>query len=209
MKLRFLLLLPLLVGARPNVSPTVRVTFSPLTKAAYLQAIKGCVETKPRVTSPLKKVHGRIIVPSAKGQRIFQDGWIDREQEEDTRYKYLGYWPSLGWHLVEGYHYSEVYRLNAVALNGQWLKLEDFPEIAPDTSQFVIDSGALDGIGAPTIQLFQSNKGIWQEKWRIEPKTWQVKQLKWLTPNTLLLQKEHWNRDFSKSWYTYAQLTIH
>jgi hypothetical protein len=209
MKLGFLLLLPLLFGAWPSAPPAVRVTFSPLTKTAYLQAEKSCVETNPLVTFPLKKVGERIIIPTAKGKRIFRDGWIEGEHDKDTRYKYLGYWSALHWHLVEGYHYSEVYHLNALTQNGQWLKLEGFPELAPDTSQFVIASGALDGIGMPTIQLFQLKKGIWQEKWRIEPKTWQVEQLKWLTTNILLLQEEHWNRDFSKSWYTYAQLTIH
>jgi hypothetical protein len=209
MKLGFLLLLPLLVGARPSAPPVVRVTFSPLTKTAYLQAKKYCIETKPRVTFPLKKVGGRIVILTAKGQRIFRDGWIEGEHDEDTRYKYLGYWPSLHWHLVEGYHYSEVYRLNALTQSGQWLKLEGFPELAPDTSQFVVASGALDGVGAPTIQLFQLKKGVWQERWRIEPKAWQVEQLKWVASNTLLLQERHWNKDFSKSWYTYAQLTIH
>ena len=209
MKLKFLLLLSLLIGARPSAPPAVRVTFSPLTKAAYLQAKKSCVEIKPRVTFPLKKQHGRIVIPTVKGQRVFQDGWVDGEHDEDTRYKYLGYWPSLHWHLVEGFHYSEVYRLHALTQSGQWLKLENSPDLAPDTSQFVVASGALDGIGAPTIQLFQLKKGIWQERWRIESKTWQVEQLEWLTSNSLLLQEKHWTEDFAKSWHTYAQLTIH
>jgi hypothetical protein len=118
MKVGFLLLLPLLIGDWPSAPPAVRVIFSPLTKTAYLQAKKYCIETKPRVTFPLKKVGGRIVILTAKGQRIFRDGWIEGEHDEDTRYKYLGYWPSLHWHLVEGYHYSEVYHLNALTQNG-------------------------------------------------------------------------------------------
>jgi hypothetical protein len=40
-KITFPLLLPLLVSAQPGVPPVAQVTFSPLTKAAYLQAKKA------------------------------------------------------------------------------------------------------------------------------------------------------------------------
>lgn len=208
MKAAFLLFFLLFDKASVLRPLAVYVAISPLTKTAYLQALKGKISTTSRVTFPLKKQHNRLVIPSAKGAHVFRDGWFDGEREEDTRYKYLGYWPALRWHLVEGYHFSEVYRLNALTQSGQWLKLEDSPLISPDTSQFVVTSGALDGIGTPTIQLFRFHKGTWQQVWKIESQSWQVEQLDWVATNALLLQQKHWNKTFSWSWYTYARLTI-
>jgi len=208
MKGLILLLLALLGIASPPKPPAVRVVFSPLAQAAYVAASKHLVEIKPRVTFPLKKQRGRIVIPTAKGQRVFQDGWIGKERDEDARYTYLGYWPSLHWHLVEGYNYGEVYTTNVVTPGGQHLKLNGSPSLSPDTSQFVVAFGSLDGLGAPIIQLFQLNNGTWRESWKIAPNTWQVEQLEWLTKNTLLLKEKHWDKDFSKSWFIYARLTI-
>ena len=208
MKAAFLLFFLLFQGASVLRPPTVHVVINSLTKAAYLQALKGKISLTPRVTFPLKKQQARLVIPSNKGPHVFRDGWVDGERDEDTRYKYLGYWPDLQWHLVEGYHFSEVYRLNVFTRGGQWLQLDGSPEIGPDTSQFVVASGALDGMGTPTIQLFQRKKGAWQQVWQVESSTWQVEQLEWVAANVLLLQQKHWNKTFSQAWYTYAKLTI-
>lgn len=208
MKATSLLLILLLDGFTALRPPAVRVTFSSLTKAAYLQALKGKIVINPHVAFPLKKQQGRLVIPSAKGAHMFRDGWVDGEHDAATRYKYLGYWPSLHWHMVEGYHFSEVYRLNALTQSGQWLKLEGVPEIAPDTRQFMVASGALDGMSTPTIQLFRLRKGVWEEIWQVESQTWQVEQLNWIATNALLLEKKHWDKSFSRTWYTYARLTI-
>jgi len=208
MKALILLLPPLLGIAGQPKPPAVRVVFSPLTRVAYAAASNHLVDIKPRATFPLKKQHGRIVIPTAKGQRVFRDGWIEKERDEDARYTYRGYWPSLHWHLVEGYNYGEVYYQNVVTQSGQLLQLSDELSFSPDTSQFVVASGALDGLGAPLIQLFRLKNGIWRESWKMEPTTWQVEQLEWLTANTLLLKERHWDKNFSKSWFTYAQLTV-
>jgi hypothetical protein len=186
----------------------VRVVFAPLTKAAYLAAKKQVVVIKPRVTFPLRKQHGRLVIPTAKGPRVFRDGWNGSERDEDTRYTYLGYWPGLCWHVVKGYHYSEVYLQHVVTQRGQQLDLEAAPVFSPDTSQFIVASGALDGLGGPSMQLFRRQQGGWRKVWNIEPQTWQVEQLDWVGPHVLLLQEKHWNKDFSHSWYTYARLAI-
>ncbi|RZJ92773.1 MAG: hypothetical protein EOO60_06885 [Hymenobacter sp.] len=209
MKPLLLRLLLLLCGAVTPQPVPVHVTFTPLTKAAYLQAVKERIVINPRVTFPLKKEHGRLVIPSAKGAHVFRDGWVDGEHDEDTHYKYLGYWSHLHWHLVEGYHYSEAYRLNVLTQSGQWLKLEELPVLAPGISQFIVVSGSLDYIAPPAIQLFRFKKGSWQEVWKAEPKTWEPEQIDWLSPTTLLLKQKHWNKDFSRAWYTYARLTIH
>jgi hypothetical protein len=208
MNAAFLLFFLLLDGASVLPPPPIHVSIRPLTKAAYVQALKGKITTIPRVTFPLKKQQKRMVIPSATGAHVFRDGWVDGEQDEDTRYKYLGYWPALRWHLVAGYHYSEVYRLNALTQRGQWLKLEGSPQIGPDTSQFVVASGALDGIGTPTIQLFRRKKDTWREVWKVAPRSWQVEQVEWVAANELLLQQKHWNQAFSRSWYTYAKIII-
>ena len=54
MKLLLLWLLPLLSYYPAAGPPAVRVSFSPLTKAAYLAAKKSVVSTKPVMTFPLK-----------------------------------------------------------------------------------------------------------------------------------------------------------
>ena len=67
------LLLTLLLKLLPAGPPAGRVTFSPLTKAAYLAAKKKAIVTKPKMTFPLKKVRGRIVIPTAKGNVVFKD----------------------------------------------------------------------------------------------------------------------------------------
>jgi hypothetical protein len=208
MKVTFLLFLLLFHGASMLRPPVGNVILSPLPRAAYVQALKGKISTIPHVTFPLKKQQKRLVIPFLKGARVFRDGWVDGERDEETRYKYLGYWPALRWHLVEGYHFSEVYRLNVLTHGGQWLKLEGDPQLSPDTRQFVVTSGALDGLGAPCIQLFRLTRGAWQEVWKIESHWWQVEQLEWVASNTLLLKQKHWDKTFSRAWYTYAKLTI-
>lgn len=208
MKATFLLFLLLFKGTSLLWSPVAHVVLSPLAKTAYGQALKGKISTTPRVTFPLKKHQQRLVIPSLKGAHVFQDGWVEGERDEDTRYKYLGYWPALRWHLVEGYHFSEAYRLNVLTQSGQWLKLEGEPQLSPDARQFVVASGALDGLGTPTIQFFHLTKGAWQQVWQIESHSWQVDQLEWVAAKTLLLKQKHWDKTFSRAWYTYAKLTI-
>ncbi len=91
MKLLLLWLLPLLSYLPAAGPPAVRVTFSPLTKAAYLAAKKAAVVTKPAITFPLKKVRGRIVIPTAKGLVVFKDNVVSEESPDWEKYTYLGY----------------------------------------------------------------------------------------------------------------------
>ena len=71
MKLLLLWLLPLL-GYSPATGPApVHVTFSPLTKAAYLAAKKTVVSSKPVMTFPLKKSAGAHCGANGQRQRCF------------------------------------------------------------------------------------------------------------------------------------------
>ena len=163
MKATFLLFLLLFHSASMLLPPVAHVIMSPLSKTTYVQALKEKISTTPHVTFPLKKQQKRLVIPSLKGARVFRDGWIDGERDEETRYKYLGYWPALRWHLVEGYHFSEVYRLNVLTQGGQWLKLEGDPQLRGYPSrQLPLGHGdsrrvhpfghALEAVSAPTAR---------------------------------------------------------
>ena len=86
MKPVLLLLLALLLKLPAAGPPAVKVTLSPLTKAAYLAAKKGAVSTKPAITFPLKKVRGRIVIPTAKGPKVFQDKGLGTDDIEQGEY---------------------------------------------------------------------------------------------------------------------------
>ena len=99
-----LLLLPVLLLQLPAAGPpSVRVTFSPLTKAAYLVAKKASIATKPVTTFPLKKVRGRIIIPTAQGQQVFRDKGVGTDNEDQAQFEYLGYLPQFGYHSLLGH----------------------------------------------------------------------------------------------------------
>ena len=156
--LRLLALLLKLPAAGP---PAVRVTLSPLTKAAYLAAAKGAMVTKPTLTFPLKKVRGQIVIPTAKGRKTFTDIIIDESavkrghgENELTTYTYLGYAVDFKFHLIRVEYYETT----------QWLLIDAFgkqtamwgePVFAPDKKHFVaICAGIEYGGGQPNrIQL--------------------------------------------------------
>jgi hypothetical protein len=87
MKLGLLLILTVWLPTMSlaSVPPPARLTFSPLTRAAYLQAKKHCVEAELRVAFPINKKQGRLVIPSAKGVYVLQDGLVDGEHDADTR----------------------------------------------------------------------------------------------------------------------------
>ena len=93
MKLLLLWLLPLLGYFPAAGPPAVRVNFSPLTKAAYLAAVKAAAVTKPAMTFPLKKVRGRLVIPTTKGPKVLQDKAVGTDDTEQAEYIYQGYLP--------------------------------------------------------------------------------------------------------------------
>ena len=216
MRLVFLLLLSLLGGASVPKPPVIHVTFSPLTKAAYLQAQKGRIITKPRVTFPLKKQRGRIIIPLAKGQKVFLDTIIDEaavkkghNEDESTSYTYLGYLPDFKchWLKINYYETSEYLLLDAT---GRQVKLWGEPIFSPDKQQIVASSMGIEYAGGQPnkIQLVRLQDGILREVWTQEPTTWEPYRICWLSATTLLLSKEMWTGKNPGSTFTYARLTI-
>lgn len=70
--------------------PAVKVSFSPLTKAAYLAAKKAAIVTKPAVTFPLKQQKWRIVIPTAKGKKVFQDITTETSIGNQEQFDYFG-----------------------------------------------------------------------------------------------------------------------
>lgn len=210
-----LLLLALLVSAS-GPAPTVRVTFSPLTKAAYLAALKTAVMTKPAITFPLKKVRGRIVIPTSKGPVVFKDIPVEMSVDTHEQFDYSGYDSQLKYHLVKcavdggywGRHLSHL-----VGENGQHLVLPPILAYAPDMHQLVAATDGRDtGHFSEGIQLYRLKNNRWQQAWKLEfaeeATTWSTKEIYWLSNSTLLLKKCVWNAK-GPSTFTYAKLEIH
>lgn len=190
-----LLWLPLL-GCFPAAEPpAVRVTFSPLTKAAYLAAKKAVVSTKPVMTFPLKKVRGRIVIPTGKGPKVFQDKGVGTDSDDQVQFEYKGYLPRFGYHTLLGHYWERTQTLLVPATGKQPLPLYDDPCYSPSLKSFVaIAAGIEYGVYPNEIRLFRFENGSWRQVWKLEPSmepaTWEPDEINWLSDSTLLLKKK-------------------
>ncbi|TPG67522.1 hypothetical protein EAH73_07375 [Hymenobacter nivis] len=202
------MLLPLLTGPPASGPTAVRVTFKSLTKSAYLQAKKGCVTAKPRVTFPFKKGRGRIVIPTAKGQKIYQDKRQGTDDDDQAQFEYAGYTPQFGYHAITA-HLWERTQTFLIDKNGQQLELYDAPQYAPDMKSFVVASSGLEYSVYPnSIRLFRFENRAWREVWSIAPKTWEPGQICWVSPNALLLRKKIWTETSFGNTFTYSRMVI-
>ena len=212
MKLLLLWLLPML-GYFPAAGPSaVHVTFSPLTKAAYLAAKKAAVSSKPVMTFPLKKVRGRIVIPTAKGSKVFQDKGVGTDSDDQELYEYAGYHPQFRYHLIIGHFWERTnwFLLGPVGLP---LELYDAPLYSPDLKNFVVISAGIEFEVYPNeIRLFQFENARWRQSWKLEPSvepaTWAPDEILWLSNTTLLLKKKMYTGPNPGTTFTYAKLTI-
>ena len=211
MKLLLLLLLPLISYLPASKPAPVRVTFSPLTKAAYLAARKACVSTKPQFTFPLKKQKGRIVIPTVKGPKIFQDKGRDEDDAEQERFQYLGYQPLSRCHLLKIIYYESAEYL-LIDAAGKQLSLCGEPLFSPDMRHIAASSMGIEyGGGQPNmIQLLELRGGSVRQVWYLEPKTWEPHRICWTSSSTMYLMQEQCERDghYSPSRFTYKKLVI-
>lgn len=196
-----LLLLILLCGYVPLAGPApARVTFSSLTKAAYMQAKKGQLVTKPNFTFPLKKYKGRIVLPTGKRKRVFTDIVIDhtavnkRHSESETvTHTYLGYLSAYQCHLiqVENYETSEWLLIND---QGKSFSIYGEPQFSPDGRRIAAACMGIEyGGGQPNIvQILELQNGSLRKVWEVEPKTWEPSELSWVSSQELVLKKIMW-----------------
>lgn len=213
MKPVLLLLLALLLKLPVAGPPSVRVTSSPLTKAAYLAVAKAAIVTKPVMTFPLKKVRGRIVIPTAKGPKVFQDKGVGTDNDDQVEFDYRGYAAGLKLHMVEG-RYWEAFQCHLVGANGQEVALPGPPDYSPDMQWFVVASSGIEVSYLPnSIQLYQLENGHWRQVWKLEPSvepmSWEPDEIHWLSTSTLLLRKKMWTGKNPGTTYQYAKLTIH
>jgi hypothetical protein len=207
-KLPFLLLLPLLVVARPGGPSALHVTFSPLTKAAYLQAKKSCVVTKPRVTFPLKKANGRLVIPTAKGRKVFQDRGVGTDNDDQAQYEYLGYLQQFGTHVLLA-HLWERTQWFMIDKDGRQIELYDAPLYSPDGKSFVAIAAGLEYPVYPnSLLLYRFAEGRWRQVWALEPTTWEPVDICWNNSSTLLLKKKTWTPRDLGSTASYSRLVI-
>ena len=201
----------------PSGSPaTIRVTSSLLAKAVYLVVKKGCVETKLRVTFPLKKQRGRIIIPTVKGQKILADivvgeAFINQghSKAEMTEYIYLGYLTVFQAHLIQVQFYETTQWL-LIDASGRQIELWGEPVFAPDMKHIAASCmGIKYGGGQPDIiQLLELKNGVLSTVWSSEPKTWGPYRICWSSSNSLLLSKKMWTEKNPGNTSTHSKLTI-
>jgi hypothetical protein len=216
MKLLLLWLLPLLLKLTPAAPPAVRVTFTPLTKAAYDAAKKTAITTRPTLTFPLKKQKGRIAIPTAKGPKVFTDIVIDAAavkkghgEEESTMYTYLGYLAKFKCHLIEVQYYETTQWL-LIDASGHQIELWGEPVYAPDMRHIVATCMGIEYSGGQPniIQLLEFQNGVLRQVWEQGPKEWEPYRIAWTSDNTLILSKEMWTGKNPGNTFTYAKLTI-
>jgi hypothetical protein len=213
-----LLLLYLLVLTAASGPMPVPVTFSPMTKAEYLGTQKKQIITKPQVTFPLKKQDGRLIIPTAKGPKVFADIVISEAaikrgigEEDATSYIYLGYLNAISCHLIRKMRYGgEVTQWLLVEKSGRQIELWGEPVFSPDMQRIVASCQGIEYSGgqANIIQLLQVQKGILQEVWSYKPTTWEPTEVNWISSNELLVRKEMWTGNNQGNWFTYAKLSV-
>ncbi|GAA4347047.1 hypothetical protein GCM10023185_01840 [Hymenobacter saemangeumensis] len=199
------------------------ITVASVSKEAYLRALKSRIDTKPKVTYPLKKQAGRIVIPTAEGKSIFQDRGLGAEGDEEnmgqyiysdakSEYSYGGYWPQLSLHSILG-NYRESGRDSweeiLVGDNGQRLHLPGGPNFSPDMRCFVVESADLGVHLMPNvIQLYQLKNDIWRKIWEVQPKTWEPAEAFWTAENVLFLKKKLWKAGKATGAFTYSKITI-
>ena len=213
MKPLLLVLLALLLQLPAAGPPAVRVTFSPLPDAAYAATMKSKVVTRPRVMFPLQKQRGRLVIPTAKGPRIFRDVVIDAQSEyseaQAVTNRYLGYFPAQHCHLVHvAYYETEKWVLLGDA--GERVDLWGKPVFAPDGHHLAATCEGLEyGGGQPNlVQLVELNDTGLREVWRLRPKNWEPTDVVWVSASSLVVTRQMWTTRSDGDTYTYAKLTI-
>jgi hypothetical protein len=205
-----LLLLGLVLFSNTIIPPSVpvHVAITSLTKRAYLAAKKGASSAKPSVTFPLKKQHGRLMIPTAKGMKVFTDKYVNTDRDDQAQYEYRGYLPQFGSHVVLA-HLWERTQWFLIAKSGKQLELYAAPVYSPSGKSFVAISAGLEYSVYPnSLRLFRFEGQSWREVWTLEPESWEPIEICWTSESTLLLSKRTLASLNSDNSLTYSKLTV-
>ncbi|GAA4045312.1 hypothetical protein GCM10022409_34180 [Hymenobacter glaciei] len=164
------------------------------------------------MTFPLKKVRGRIVIPTSKGPKVFQDKGVGTDEVEQAQYEYAGYLPQFGYHVIIG-HFWERTNWLLLGPGGAPLALYGEPLYSPDLKHFVVSAAGIENGTYPNeVRLFGFVNGRWQQVWKIEPSvepmTWEPDGVQWLSNSTLLLKKKMWTGKNPGNTFTYSKMTI-
>ncbi|GAB3736953.1 hypothetical protein GCM10027594_17840 [Hymenobacter agri] len=210
MKPLLLLLLTLLLKLPTAGPPAVRVKLSPLTKVAYEAAKKTAVVTRPPMTFPVKKQKGRIVIPTAKGPKLFKDVRVADDETAEVTYAYKGFCAELQQHLLQVSYYESSGWI-IVDAAGKVSNLWSPPGYSPSLNRLFTGSGSLEYDMMPNgLQIFQKEPNGLKKIWETAPTTWAPEDAFWTTENTLYVQQRRYrNLEVSdKHYFTYAKLTI-
>ena len=216
MKLLLLWLLPLLSYFPAVGPPAARVTFSPLTKAAYLAAKKMAVLTKPMMTFPVKKARGRIVIPTTVGNLVFTDRVTADDETQFITHKYLGFMPILKEHLLETI-YWEGADYTLIESDGNKTKLISPPNYSPN-QQYIITSsrGLVYGMMPNGIQLFIRKNGHPTLVWKLIPIHWEPAEAFWASDSIAYLKEERVSFNeyreavpYKPARFAYVKLVVH
>lgn len=197
----------LLLGAATPALPVVQVTSSSLTQSAWEQASKKLLKTAPRVTHPLHKQGQRLVIPLAKGQRVFTDKYVNTDRDDKQRFTYAGYLPATKTHVVIG-HFWEENKYVLLPESGRETVVYSAPVYSPDGRSFAVATPGLEyGAHANAIRLFRYEAAGWREVWHTEPKAWEPDSIGWTSPTTLLLRQQQFPAN-GLTRARYAQLLI-
>jgi hypothetical protein len=205
-----LLLLGVVLFSNTVVPPSVpvHVAFTSLTKRVYLAAKKGASSAKPSVTFPLKKQHGRLMIPTAKGMKVFTDKYVNTDRDDQQQFEYLGYLPQFESHVVLG-HFYEWSQWFLIAKSGRQFELYAAPVYSPSGKSFIVLSAGLEYSVYPnSLRLFRFEGQSWREIWTLEPTNWEPIEVCWTSESTLLLGKRTRASLSSDNSLTYSKLTI-
>ncbi|HEX8659003.1 MAG TPA: hypothetical protein VF690_15780 [Hymenobacter sp.] len=211
------LVLVLLFGTSAAGPAPVRVTISPLTKAAYLAAKKGGIVTKPRRTFTLKKLNGRITIPTNKGPKVFKDVIVDEAalrrgigEEESLVHDYLGFLPAFHCHLVK-INFYETSEYLLISETGHQISLCGEPLFSPDVRYIMASSPGIEYSGGQPnmIELLELQSAGLKRVWKLEPETWEPYEVIWISDNELIFYKTLWTGKNPGNTHTYAKLVVH
>jgi hypothetical protein len=217
MKYSCLPLLVLLSSAAGPKPPAVRVTISPLTKAAFEQARRRASTLGKLLLgeAPIFTVHkqkGRLVIPTEAGSKLFKDKVFPKNEVDDITYEYLGFFPKHKVHLIQVAYY-ESSEVLLVEKNGNIVRLVSEPLYSPSQQRLLAASrGIVYAMMPNSLQLVEKVAGRLQIVWEITPKKWEPVDLFWTSDSVACLKQELVNsateEPYEPARFTYARLLV-
>ncbi|MDO7877141.1 hypothetical protein Q5H93_20515 [Hymenobacter sp. ASUV-10] len=209
--LLFVLSALLLGAAGPKPPP---VSISRISAAVYAQAEKRAATGKKaaeKITHPVRKKNGCLVIPTATGNKVFRDKVIANNEVGDVTYEYQGFSAALQQHCIQVQYYESSEWL-IVEQNGNIIHLFSPPDYSPNRALILTGSQGLVYSMMPNgMQLFRKTNGKMTLLWELRPATWEPAEFFWVSDALIYLKQERCTPEgetYSPRRFTYAQLVI-